>query len=71
MPRCWSRCGPTTANASGSIVDAERRGMPVYVLSANTVNQMERFLAGLFDLASNETIIFRQQPDRNRDPAGN
>jgi hypothetical protein len=34
-----------------SIVDAERRGMPVYVLRSNTVNQMERFLAGLFDLA--------------------
>lgn len=32
------------------IVDAERRGMPVYVLRSNTVVQMERFLAGLFDL---------------------
>ncbi len=32
------------------IVDAERRGMPVYVLRSNTVIQMERFLAGLFDL---------------------
>ena len=33
------------------IVDAERRGMPVYVLRANTVTQMERFLGGLFDLS--------------------
>jgi len=33
------------------IADAERRGMPVYVLRANTVNQMERFLGGLFDLS--------------------
>jgi len=33
------------------IVDAERRGMPVYVLRANTVSQMERFLGGLFDLS--------------------
>jgi hypothetical protein len=33
------------------IVDAERRGMPVYVLRANTVGQMERFLGGLFDLS--------------------
>lgn len=32
------------------IVDAEQRGMPVYVLRANTVSQMERFLSGLFDL---------------------
>lgn len=34
------------------IVDAEQRGMPVYVLRANTVSQMERFLSGLFDLPS-------------------
>ena len=33
------------------IVDAERRGMPVHVLRANTVGQMERFLGGLFDLS--------------------
>ncbi|MBX3005463.1 MAG: AAA family ATPase [Anaerolineales bacterium] len=32
------------------IVDAEQRGMPVYVLRANTVAQMERFLSGIFDL---------------------
>jgi stage III sporulation protein AA len=34
------------------IVDAERRGMPVHVLRANTVQQMERFLGGLFDLTA-------------------
>ncbi len=46
------------------IVDAERRGMPVHVLRANTVEQMERFLGGLFDLSvereygdSNQTIV--------------
>ncbi len=33
-----------------TVVDAEHRGMPVYVLRANTVNQMERFLGGLFDI---------------------
>ncbi|MCG8450382.1 MAG: hypothetical protein MI725_12505, partial [Pirellulales bacterium] len=33
-----------------TIVDAEQRGVPVYVLRANTVSQMERFLSGLFDL---------------------
>jgi stage III sporulation protein SpoIIIAA len=33
-----------------AIVDAEQRGTPVYVLRANTVSQMERFLTGLFDL---------------------
>jgi len=46
------------------IVDAERRGMPVHVLRANTVDQMERFLGGLFDLSvdqqygdSNQQIV--------------
>ncbi len=33
-----------------TIVDAENRGTPVYVLRSNTVAQMERFLTGLFDL---------------------
>jgi stage III sporulation protein SpoIIIAA len=32
------------------IVDAERRGMPIYVLRANTVSQMENFIADLFQL---------------------
>ena len=33
-----------------AVMDAEQRGMPVYVLRANTVSQMERFLTDLFDL---------------------
>jgi stage III sporulation protein SpoIIIAA len=32
------------------IVDAERRGMPIYVLRANTVSQMESFLIDFFQL---------------------
>ncbi|GAB4523073.1 MAG: AAA family ATPase [Anaerolineae bacterium] len=32
------------------IVDAERRGMPIYVLRANTVSQMESFLIDVFKL---------------------
>jgi len=32
------------------IVDAENRGTPIYVLRSNTINQMERFLSGLFNL---------------------
>ncbi len=32
------------------IVDAERRGMPIYVLRANTVTQMENFLIDMFQL---------------------
>ena len=32
------------------VTDAEKAGMPVYVLRANTVSQMENFLIDLFDL---------------------
>jgi len=34
------------------IVDAERRGMPIYVLRSNTVNQMQQFLSDLYNLSS-------------------
>lgn len=33
-----------------TIVDAENRGVPIYVLRANTVNQMQQFLGDLFNL---------------------
>ena len=33
-----------------TVVDAENRGTPVYVLRSNTINQMQRFLSGLFNL---------------------
>ena len=48
--RCSSPCGRITGNASGLIKDAENRRIPVYVLRANTVNQMEGFLSELFNL---------------------
>jgi hypothetical protein len=35
-----------------TVVDAENRGMPIYVLRANTVRQMERFLMDLYGIAS-------------------
>ena len=38
-------------NRMASITDAEQRGMPIYVLRANTVNQMEQSLAELFNLS--------------------
>ena len=38
-------------NRMQSITDAEQRGMPIYVLRANTVNQMEQSLAELFNLS--------------------
>jgi len=33
------------------VMDAEQRGMPIYVLRANTVSQMEQFLSNLFNLS--------------------
>lgn len=38
-----------------SIVDAENRGIPIYVLRSNTINQMERFLSGLFNLVGGDS----------------
>jgi hypothetical protein len=35
-----------------TIVDAERRNMPIYVLRANTLNQMQQFLSDLFNLST-------------------
>lgn len=49
------------------IVDAESRGMPIYVLRANTVNQVEQFLGDLFSLrtdaapAGGEMDLVREQ----------
>jgi stage III sporulation protein SpoIIIAA len=37
------------------VVEAEQRGMPIFVLRANTSQQMEQFLADLFNLASVST----------------
>jgi stage III sporulation protein SpoIIIAA len=45
------------------VVDAENRGMPIYVLRANTVNQMQHFLSDLYNLSS--TIV----EERGMDPA--
>jgi stage III sporulation protein SpoIIIAA len=45
------------------IVDAERRNVPIYVLRANTVNQMQQFLSELFDLTYEATY------ERGPDPA--
>ena len=34
-----------------AIMQAEHRGMPIFVLRANTVSQMEQFLSDLFNLS--------------------
>ena len=33
-----------------TVIDAETRGMPIYVLRANTINQVEQFLGDLYNL---------------------
>jgi len=53
-------------NRQRTVVNAEERGMPIYVLRSNTVNQMEQFLSDLFNLStlqasSNEIDYVRQQ----------
>jgi len=40
-----------------TIVDAEHRGVPIYVLRANTVSQMEQFLSDLFNLSSQDQFV--------------
>ncbi len=40
-----------------TIVDAEHRGLPIYVLRANTVSQLEQFLSDLFNLSSQDHFV--------------
>jgi hypothetical protein len=37
-------------NRQQSVIEAEQRGVPIYVLRANTVSQMEQFLTDLYNL---------------------
>jgi hypothetical protein len=46
-----------------TIVDAENSGMPIYVLRANTINQMQQFLSDLFNLSS---FSLDEQPGEDR-----
>jgi stage III sporulation protein SpoIIIAA len=48
------------------VSDAENRGMPIYVLRANTINQMQQFLGDLFDLDAADSF-----QEESRDPALN
>ncbi|PWH14767.1 MAG: AAA family ATPase [Anaerolineae bacterium] len=41
-----------------TIVEAEQRGMPIYVLRANSVSQIEQFLADLFNLPGETNLPF-------------
>lgn len=53
-------------NRQRTVVNAENRGLPIYVLRANTTHQMEQFLSDLFNLPaeqapSGELDYVRQQ----------
>jgi len=54
-----------------TIVEAERRGMPIYVLRANTVTQIEQFLTDLFNLPGSETGLPSSQGDEVRNETRN
>lgn len=49
------------------IVDAERRGVPIYVLRANTSAQLETFLSDTFELSQQETDPFAVAMDEAED----
>jgi stage III sporulation protein SpoIIIAA len=36
------------------VIDAENRGIPIYVLRSNTINQMQQFLIDLFELSKEQ-----------------
>ena len=40
-----------------TIVEAEQRGMPIYVLRANSVSQIDQFLTDLFGISSGEAML--------------
>jgi stage III sporulation protein SpoIIIAA len=42
-------------NRQRPVVDAENRGMPIYVLRSNTINQMQQFMTDLFNLSVEQT----------------
>ena len=49
------------------VADAERRGVPIYVLRANTVAQMESFLTDLFQLSEEEVDPFTRAMHETED----
>jgi len=42
-------------NRQQTVIEAEQRGMPIYVLRANTVAQVEQFLGDLYNLSAAQT----------------
>ena len=51
------------------IVEAEARGMPIYVLRANTIYQVEQFLGDLFNLPTENSTAVSSELDTVREEA--
>ena len=49
-----------------TVVEAEQRGMPIYVLRANSVSQIDQFLTDLFSLTSGEAALQSNLDDEVR-----
>jgi hypothetical protein len=50
-----------------TIMDAEARGMPIYVLRANTIAQVDQFMSDLFNLPSEGVTARSSELDNVRD----
>ncbi len=50
-----------------TIMDAEARGMPIYVLKANTIAQVEKFMGDLFNLPAEGVTAHSGELDNVRD----
>ena len=51
------------------VVEAETRGMPIYVLRANTIHQVEQFLGDLFNLPTEGSPADSSELDTVREEA--
>ncbi len=54
-------------NRQATILDAEARGIPIHVLRANTMAQVERFIGDLFNLPSEEDLAHSAELQRIRE----
>jgi stage III sporulation protein SpoIIIAA len=50
-----------------TVIDAEARGVPIYVLRANTVAQVEQFMGDLFNLPMEGAVAHSSELDNVRD----
>ena len=53
-------------NRQQTVIEAESRGMPIYVLRANTVAQVEQFLSDLYNLSAAQTPRDNMDDIRNQ-----